>query len=82
MKNAVMVKVHESEIRIKAGEDCLSTYQFHTNTAAHYFCKKCGIYPFHRKRVTPNYYGINVFCLDGFDPEGIPVRVTVGAEMK
>jgi len=69
-------------MRFKAGEDCLSTYQFHTNTAEHYFCKKCGIYPLHRKRVTPDYYGVNVFCLDGFDPEGILVRATVGAGMK
>ena len=36
---------------------------------------------FHRKRVTPDYFGINVFCLEGFDPAGIPVRATVGAAM-
>lgn len=40
-----------------------------------------GIYPFHRKRVTPDFYGINVNCLEGFDAEGIPVRATVGAGM-
>ncbi|WFC40494.1 GFA family protein [Pseudoxanthomonas sp. SE1] len=80
-KNALMVKVHESAFRLLAGEDALTEYQFHTHTAHHYFCKVCGIYPFHRKRVTPEYYGINVFCLDGFDPDGIPVRMTVGAGM-
>ena len=67
--------------RLLAGEDALTDYQFHTHTAHHYFCKVCGIYPFHRKRVTPDYYGINVYCLDGFDPAGIPVRMTVGAGM-
>jgi hypothetical protein len=41
----------------------------------------CGIYPFHRKRVTPDYVGINVFCLESFDPAGIPVRATIGAGM-
>jgi hypothetical protein len=41
----------------------------------------CGIYPFHRKRVTPEYFGINVFCLHDFDPAGIPVRSAVGAAM-
>ena len=51
-------------------------------TARHFFCKTCGIYPFHRKRVTPDYFGINVFCLHDFDPSGIPVRQTVGAAMK
>jgi len=80
-KNALMVKVHESAFNLISGQDCLSAYQFHTFTATHYFCKICGIYPFHRKRVTPDYLGINVFCLDGFDPSSIPVRATVGAGM-
>ena len=80
-KNAVMVKVHESAFRLLAGEQSLSDYQFHTRTAKHYFCKVCGIYPFHRKRVTPDHLGVNVHCLDGFDPAGIPVRQAVGAAM-
>lgn len=77
-----MVKVHESDFKLLAGEESLTQYQFHTHTAKHYFCKVCGIYPFHRKRVTPDYFGINVFCLENFDPTGIPVRATVGAGMK
>jgi hypothetical protein len=80
-KNALMVKVHESHFRMLAGENNLAEYQFHTHTAKHYFCKTCGIYPFHRKRVTADFFGINVFCLDNFDPSGIPVRETYGAEM-
>lgn len=81
MKNALMVKVHESRFELLAGADSLTEYQFHTRTARHYFCKVCGIYPFHRKRVTPDHLGINVFCLDGFDPAGITVRRAVGASM-
>ena len=81
-KNALMVKVHESRMRILSGEAALRTYQFHTHTAKHYFCKTCGIYPFHRKRVTPDHFGVNVFCLEDFDPAGIPVRATVGAGMR
>jgi len=80
-KNALMVKVHQSAFTLLAGQDQLAAYQFHSHTATHHFCKVCGIYPFHRKRVTPDFYGINVFCLDGFDPAGIPVRATVGAGM-
>ena len=81
-KNALMVKVHESKFRLLAGEESLSEYQFHTHTARHFFCKVCGIYPFHRKRVTPDYFGVNVFCLHDFDPVGIPVRQTIGAAME
>ncbi|WP_315980178.1 GFA family protein [Aliamphritea spongicola] len=81
-KNALMVKVHERQMKILTGEDVLSTYTFHTHTAQHYFCSVCGIYPFHRKRVTPDYFGVNVYCLEDFDPAGIPVRATDGIGMK
>lgn len=80
-RNTLMVKVHESAFRLLSGTETLRTYQFHTNTARHHFCGTCGIYTFHRKRVTPDYFGINVHCLANFDPAGIPVRATVGAGM-
>ena len=80
-KNALMVKVHESNFELLAGAEALTEYRFHTHTARHFFCSTCGIYPFHRKRVTPEFVGVNVFCLDGFDPAGIPVRATPGADM-
>ena len=44
--------------------------------------RTCVICPFYRKRVTPDHFGVNVFCLDDFDPAGIPLRPTVGAGMK
>jgi hypothetical protein len=80
-RNAVMVKVHESKFTLLRGEQSLCEYRFHTRTARHYFCRVCGIYPFHRKRVTPDFFGVNVFCLENFDPTGIPVRATVGKGM-
>jgi hypothetical protein len=80
-KNALMVRVPQDRMTIHSGTDNLSEYQFHTGTARHYFCKTCGIYPFHRKRVTPDHFGVNVFCLEGFDPQGIAVRATNGRDM-
>jgi hypothetical protein len=80
-KNALMVKVHESAFELLAGEDSLTEYRFHTRTARHFFCKVCGIYPFHRKRVTPDFVGVNVFCLDDFVPDSLTVRATVGKDM-
>ena len=80
-RSATMVKVHESAFELLAGAELLTEYQFHTHTARHFFCKVCGIYPFHRKRVTPDTFGINVACLDDFDPTGIPLRQAVGAAM-
>jgi hypothetical protein len=80
-KNALMAKVHESRFRLLAGADSLTEYQFHTRTAHHFFCKVCGIYPFHRKRTAPDHYGVNVWCLEGFDPAGIPVRRANGSTL-
>lgn len=78
-RNALMAAVHESRFRLLAGTESLSEYQFHTHTARHFFCKTCGIYTFHRRRIAPDHYGVNVFCLEGFDPAGIPVRQADGA---
>ena len=43
-------------------------YQFNTNVAKHYFCKKCGIYTHHQRRSNPNEFAINVGCIDDLDP--------------
>lgn len=80
-KNARMAKVHESQLAILSGEDVLTLYQWNTRRAKHYFCSRCGIYTFHRKRAAPDHYGVNIQCLDGFDAGRIPVRATEGANM-
>lgn len=80
-KNAVMTKVHERELTILSGDDVLSLYEWNTQRAKHYFCSRCGIYTFHRKRAAPDHYGVNVFCLHDFDHTTIPVRATEGIGM-
>ena len=55
-------------LRLLAGEEFLSLYQFGTRTAKHYFCSCCGIYTFHQRRSDPNEYGFNVACLDDVNP--------------
>jgi hypothetical protein len=80
-KNALMVKVYESRFELLSGRENLTEYRFHTHTARHFFCKTCGIYPFHCKRVTPDFFGINVFCLEDADLDGVPVRATIGKGM-
>lgn len=77
-KNALMVAVPQSRFQLLAGEQALTEYQFHTHVARHFFCKVCGIYPFHRKRSMPDHFGVNVYCLEGFEPAGITVRQAVG----
>ncbi|MGL4287507.1 MAG: GFA family protein [Phreatobacter sp.] len=80
-RNALMTKVHESELTILSGAEMLTLYEWNTRRARHYSCAKCGIYTFHRKRAAPDHYGVNIFCLDGFDASGLPVRATEGIGM-
>jgi hypothetical protein len=80
-RNAVMAKVPEAALAIDAGEDLLSLYEWNSRRAKHYFCRRCGIYLFHRKRAAPDHFGVNVFTLDGFDHSALPLRATKGASM-
>lgn len=80
-KNAVMTKVHESHFRLIQGEEHLGLYQWNTKVAKHHFCTNCGIYTFHRKRVTPDFIGVNVFCLEGVDTGNITITQADGATM-
>ena len=80
-RNALMTKVPEQALTILSGADALELYQWNTEVAKHYFCRHCGIYVFHRKRAAPDHYGVNIFCLDGFDMAAVPVRATEGANM-
>ena len=80
-KNARMTSVHEAKLAITAGEDKLGLYRWNTGIAQHYFCTVCGIYPFHKKRSMPDHFGVNVFCLDDFDPAQLPIRAAHGKGM-
>ena len=57
----------EDEIISISGEENLSTYQFGTNIAKHYFCKNCGIYTHHQRKSDPNGIGVNIGCIDDID---------------
>lgn len=80
-RGALMARVHESALTIEAGEDELALYRWNTQVARHWFCRTCGIYTFHRKRAAPDHYGVNVGCLEGFDPRVYPFRLADGLTM-
>ena len=45
----------------------LALYQFNSNVAKHYFCKKCGIYTHHNRKSDPNGMGVNLGCIEELD---------------
>jgi hypothetical protein len=81
IRGALMAKVPEAALEVTAGEELLTLYQWNTHRARHYFCSRCGIYVFHRKRAAPDHFGINARCLHDFDLTSAPVRATEGANM-
>jgi hypothetical protein len=80
-RNALMARVPQKALTILEGEQMLTLYEWNTRRAKHYFCRRCGIYVFHRKRAAPDHFGVNVFCLDDFNSASVPVRATDGASM-
>jgi hypothetical protein len=80
-RGALMAKVHETALTLLAGEDQLTAYRWNTGVAQHFFCRTCGIYPFHRKRAAPDHFGVNVGCLEDFDPSPYPFRLADGLTM-
>lgn len=66
-KNAKMNILPKESIISIQGEENLSLYQFGSNIAKHYFCKKCGIYTHHFRKSDPNGIGINIGCIDEVD---------------
>jgi hypothetical protein len=80
-RNALMVKVPEEALRVEQGQELLTLYEWNSKLAKHYFCSRCGIYVFHRKRAAPDDFGVNIFCLDGFDVASLPIRATEGIGM-
>ena len=68
MRGAVAVSAPLGGLRILAGEDRLTLYQFNTKVAKHWFCSVCGIYTHHQRRSDPSQFGVNAACLDGVSP--------------
>jgi hypothetical protein len=70
-----------SQLKILSGEDALTLYQFNTRVARHFFCKHCGIYPFHQTRKDPLQWRVNIGCLEGVDPYSLEAAVADGASL-
>lgn len=81
-KGALMTPfVPAGNLRVLAGAEDLTLYQFNTRMARHFFCRHCGIYPFHQTRKDPGLWRVNVGCLEGVDPYALESSVSDGASL-
>ena len=82
-KGAVMLNdfIPEDKLKVDIQEGSLGLYQFGKKTAKHYFCKQCGIYPFHETARKPGHYRVNLGCVDGIDSLSLPVEVFDGKHL-
>ncbi|HZZ10082.1 MAG TPA: GFA family protein [Paraburkholderia sp.] len=70
-----------NQLTILQGEEALSLYDFNTRVAKHFFCKHCGIYPFHQTRKNPQLWRANIGCLEGVDPYAFEAGLSDGASL-
>ena len=71
--------VSPEALKIQAKDGVLGVYEFGTHTAKHYFCKTCGVYPFHQMFSKPGQYRFNLGCIEGLDSLSLPHSLFDGA---
>ena len=60
-----MSYVGPEDLKIVKGQDLIKLYQFHSNTAKHFFCSNCGIHTHANPRSNPKMHMVNVACIEG-----------------
>ena len=69
------------ELKINDQNDSLSAYQFSTKVAIHYFCKNCGIYPFHETVRKPGNFRVNLGCVNELNTNALKVDIFDGQNL-
>jgi len=59
-------------------EGSLGLYEFGTKAAHHFYCKSCGIYPFHQTARFLDQYRVNLGCVDDIDELSLEMNLFDG----
>jgi hypothetical protein len=66
--------IERERFRLLTPWENLATYTFHTRTAQHHFCPRCGVASFYIPRSDPDKIDVNARCLDGIAPDALRPR--------
>ena len=82
-KNAIMSKstYGPEQFTITSGQSLLSNYQWGDKDVNHYFCQRCGIYPFHDTSIEPGHYRVNLGCIQQLEPRELEIIQFNGREL-
>ncbi|QBY04381.1 GFA family protein [Thalassotalea sp. HSM 43] len=74
-KNAIMSQqsYSPSDFKLLSEKANLAIYHWGDEEVNHYFCKTCGVYPFHDTTEQPGYYRINLGCVDDLEPRELAI---------
>lgn len=82
-KASLLWFVPRNRLQLITPENDIATYTFNKHVIRHRFCRTCGIHPF-GEGVDPKgnpMAAINIRCLEGIDPETVPVQHFDGRSM-
>ena len=60
------------------GRDALQLYQWGDHDVRFWFCRHCGVHPFHDLTAQPERYRINLGCVEGLEPFTLELRLIDG----
>lgn len=69
--------VRPEAFRLLAGQSELTEYRFGHQVGRYLFCRHCGVHSFgtgHLEQLGGDYVSVNVNCLEGVDPAGLPTQ--------
>ena len=81
MKGTIIVRVEDTDFKLTSPVDDLGLYTFNKHLAKHYFCRTCGIHPFHRPRTAPDMWGVNARCLKNTNIFDLNPRLVHGSKL-
>ena len=73
--------VSRCDTQLETNSEHLTTYQFGTNVAKHYFCNRCGIFTFVETRLNPGQFRFNLGCIDDLEQDTLPVDTFDGTSI-